>query len=257
VGHRRFLAKTVVPFRPRSARVGYMSESHSLYDWMTVRQCGAYQSRFYPKWNQRVFDSIVGHFHLDGSARAGKLSRGERAGLSLAITLAPEPELLILDDPAIGLDPVARRSLLESMIYVTRGGDRTIFFSSHLLDDVERVADHIAILDRSTLRASCSVDAFSTGVRQFILRYDSGAPPQTLPALRGLLRVVRAERELRLTVAIPDDATQRELRSFGAASVEETPVSFNEAMVGYIGDRGEQGFFLDGLTSAQSMRGAA
>jgi ABC-2 type transport system ATP-binding protein len=232
------------------ARVGYMSESHSLYEWMSVRECGAHQSRFYPRWNARVFDSIVGHFHLDPRAKAGHLSRGERAGLSLAITLAPEPELLILDDPAIGLDPVARRSLLESMIYVTRGADRTIFFSSHLLDDVERVADYIAILDRSVLRACCSVDMFRASVRRFGLHYDGeSALPVQLPPLRGLLHSRRSARDLWLTVAAPDDTTQRVVRSLGAASVEETPVSFSDAMVGYLGDRGEQGFFLDDTTA--------
>jgi ABC-type Na+ transport system ATPase subunit NatA/DNA-binding transcriptional regulator YhcF (GntR family) len=96
------------------ARIGYMSESHSLYDSLTVRQNGEYQSRFYPRWNERIFQAVAGHFRLDPRTKAGQLSRGERAGLALAITLAPEPELLVLDDPAIGLDPVARRSLLES-----------------------------------------------------------------------------------------------------------------------------------------------
>jgi ABC-2 type transport system ATP-binding protein len=130
------------------ARIGYMSESHSVYRWMKVKQCAAFQSRFYPRWNQRIFDAVIDHFRLSRSARAAGLSRGERAGLSLALTLAPEPELLVLDDPAIGLDPAARRSLLESMVYVTRRSDRTILFSSHLLSDVERVADYIGVLDR-------------------------------------------------------------------------------------------------------------
>src|SRR5262245_57709060 len=73
------------------ARIGYMSESHPLYGGMTVRQCGEYQSRFYSRWNARVFDTVAGHFRLDPRAKAGHLSRGERAGLSLAMTLAPEP----------------------------------------------------------------------------------------------------------------------------------------------------------------------
>jgi ABC-2 type transport system ATP-binding protein len=134
------------------ARVGYIAESHPLYDGLTVRELGAYQSRFYPRWNERIFRTVVDHFRLGADVKGGKLSRGERAGLSLAVTLAPEPELLILDDPALGLDPVARRALLESMLYFTRASGRTIFFSSHLLDDVERVADHIAVIDRSVLR---------------------------------------------------------------------------------------------------------
>ncbi len=228
------------------ARVGYMSESHSLFDWMTVRQSGEFASRFYEKWNQRIFDSVVGHFRLNPRAKAGRLSRGERAGLALACTLAPQPELLVLDDPALGLDPVARRSLLESMVYVTRGADRTIFFSSHLLDDVERVADHVAVLDRSVLRASGSIETIRAGVRQFVLRFDAPqAASSPLPPIRGLLHARSLDGELRLVVAAPDDDTQRAIRSLGAASVDDVPVSFADAMIGYLGDRGQQGSFLD------------
>jgi ABC-2 type transport system ATP-binding protein len=237
------------------ARVGYMSESHSLYKWWTVRECGEYQSRFYPRWNDKIFKAVTDHFHLNPKAKAGDLSRGERAGLSLAITLAPEPELLILDDPALGLDPVARRSLLESMIYVTRGADRTIFFSSHLLEDVERVADYIAILDRSVLRACCSIETFRSSVRQFVLFYDAATTPPSLPKLKGMLHARRSLGELRLTIASPDENTQQTLHSLGASSVEEVPVSFNDAMIGYLGDRGEQGFFLEDTTQLESTRG--
>jgi ABC-2 type transport system ATP-binding protein len=240
------------------ARIGYMSESHTLYNWMTVRQCGEYQSRFYPRWNERIFQSVVGHFRLDSRAKAGQLSRGERAGLSLAITLAPEPELLILDDPALGLDPVARRSLLESMIYVTRGDGRTIFFSSHLLEDVERVADHMAILDGSVLRACCPVETFRTRVRQFLLRYaGNAAPPAQLPAVPGLLHARRSMGELRLSIAAVDDQTQHLLRTLGASSVEETPMAFDDAMIGYLGDRGERRFFLEDTTALETAGGGS
>jgi len=239
------------------ARVGYMSESHSLYKWWTVRECGTYQSRFYPRWNERIFKAITDHFHLDPKAKAGDLSRGERAGLSLAITLAPEPELLILDDPALGLDPVARKSLLESMIYVTRGAGRTIFFSSHLLEDVERVADYIAILDRSVLRACCSVETFRSRVRQFVLYYTGTVrPPAQLPAFQGLLHLRRSSGELRLTMASPSESTLQVLQGLGASSMEEVPVSFNDALTGYLGDRGEQGFFLEDSASLDIARGS-
>jgi ABC-2 type transport system ATP-binding protein len=238
------------------ARIGYMSESHSLYEWMTVRESGEYQSRFYPRWNEKIFQAVAGHFQLDANTKAGKLSRGERAGLSLAITLAPEPELLILDDPAIGLDPVARRALLESMVYVTRGANRTIFFSSHLLDDVERVADHIGILDRSVLRACCSIEKFQASIRQFSLHYSNSAGrPPSVPALRGLLHVRRAEKNIRLTIALPDAATMTSLQALGATSIEEVPLSLGDAITGYLGDRGEQGSFFENteLESARSM----
>ena len=113
------------------ARIGYLTEEHPLYGWMNVRESGEFQSRFYPRWNDQVYRGVVGHFGLKPAARVKDLSRGERAGLCLALTLAPEPELLVLDDPGLGLDPVARRALVESMIFLTRKSDRTIFFSSH------------------------------------------------------------------------------------------------------------------------------
>ena len=172
------------------ARIGYMSESHALYRWMRVRECGEFQRRFFPRWNDSIFRAVVEHFRLDPAAKAGELSRGERAGLSLALTLAPEPELLILDDPALGLDPVARRSLLESMVYVTRRADRTILFSSHLLSDVERVADYVGVLDRSVLRAQCPLEAFRGRVKQFVLHFPS--KPPALSPIRGLLHARRA-----------------------------------------------------------------
>jgi ABC-2 type transport system ATP-binding protein len=238
------------------ARIGYMSESHTLYNWMTVRQCGEYQAQFYPRWNERIFQAVVGHFSLDPRAKAAQLSRGERAGLSLAMTLAPEPELLMLDDPALGLDPVARRSLLESMIYVTRDQGRTIFFSSHLLEDVERVADHMAILTGSVLRACCPVETFRSHVRQFLLRYTGNVvPPAQLPAIPGLLHARRSLGELRLTISAVSEQTQHLLRTLGASSVEEAPVAFDDALIGYLGDRGERRFFLEDTTALEAAGG--
>ena len=102
------------------ARIGYLTEEHQIYGWMDVRQSAAFQSQFYAKWKEKVFQGVIDHFGLKPNARVKDLSRGERAGLCLALTLAPDPDLLILDDPALGLDPVARRSLIESMIYLTR-----------------------------------------------------------------------------------------------------------------------------------------
>jgi ABC-2 type transport system ATP-binding protein len=224
------------------ARVGYMTEEHQIYGWMTVRQSGDFQSRFYPKWNGKIFRGVTGHFNLRPAARVKDLSRGERAGLALALTLAPEPELLILDDPAIGLDPVARRSLVESMIYLTRRSDRTIFFSSHHLADVERVADYIAILDRSDLRACCSLETFRQSVRQIRLRFASTPPP--LPKIPGLLQALRAPDELRVTCVRYDESTESALRALAPAQMETVPISLEEAFIGYLGDRGEKSFIL-------------
>ncbi len=152
---------------------------------------------------------------------------------------------MILDDPALGLDPVARRSLLESMVYVTRRADRTILFSSHLLSDVERVSDYVGVMDHSVLRAQCPLDTLRERVTRFTLKFAGAPPAGELPEIRGMLQARRGVNELRVIVANADDEARRSLGSLGAASIDEAKVGFEEAVLGYLGDRGTGSLFLD------------
>ena len=148
----------------------------------------------------------------------------------------------MLDDPGLGLDPVARRALMESMIYLTRKSDRTIFFSSHHLADVERVADYVAVLDRSVLRACCPLETFRESVRQFRLRF-SGAPP-ALPKIPGLLQATRTEGELRVTCVHAGGETEQALRALAPLEIETLPLGLEDAFIHYLGERGEKNFIL-------------
>jgi len=227
------------------ARIGYLPEGHHVYGWMSVEECGRFQRSFYDNWSDDIFRAVLSHFRLDRKNKAGNLSRGQRAGLCLAMVLAPEPELLILDDPALGLDPVARRSLIQSMLFVTRKADRTILFSSHMLSDVERVADEIAVLDRGVLRASCGLETFRRQVRQITLRH--GSATLELPRLPGLLQTFRTEGEISLTIANMEASDEEALRALPGVSFEEEPMGLEEAFIGYVGDRGEKSFFTNDL----------
>jgi ABC-2 type transport system ATP-binding protein len=227
-------------------RIGYMAEGHPVYGWMRVGQYAGFQRGFYNHWNQDTFAAVIDYFAIDPRTKAGYLSHGQRAGLHLAMTLAIEPEVLILDDPATGLDPAARRSLLEAMILFTRSRERTIFFSSHLLDDVERVADQVAVLDYSILRAWCSVETFRDRVRRLVARFPA-EPPRDLPAIPGLLQVTRADNELTLIVANPNGQTERHLRSLGAEEVDDQPLSLEDALIAYVGRHGKKSLLLNTL----------
>jgi ABC-2 type transport system ATP-binding protein len=229
------------------ARIGYLPEGHHVYGWMTVRECGQFNANYYPRWNQDIFEAVLTHFRLTPKMKAGHLSRGQRAGLCLAVTLAPEPELLVLDDPALGLDPVARRSLLQSMLYVTRQADRTIFFSSHLLSDVERVADRIAVLDGGVLRADCTIDTFRQKLRHFVLKF-RGTPPES-PSIPGLLQTFRTDREMAVTVANPTADTESRLAALQPESIEPVEMTLEDAFISYVGERGEKTFFMNGKES--------
>ena len=224
------------------ARIGYMAEGHPVYGWMRVGQYADFQRSFYPRWNQEIFASVIDYFAIDPHTKAGHLSHGQRAGLHLAMTLAIEPKVLMLDDPATGLDPAARRSLLEAMVYFTRDRERTIFFSSHLLDDVERVADRVAVLDYSVLRVCCSADTFRDHVRRLVVRFPA-EPPRKLPKIPGLLQATRAENELTLVVAIFNGKTERDLELLGAEAVEEQPISLEDALIAHVGRQGDRSFF--------------
>jgi ABC-2 type transport system ATP-binding protein len=106
------------------ARIGYLAESHPVVPWMTAAEFGRYQADGQPRWRDEVFRGVLSHFDIAPGTRAKHLSRGERAGLCLACVLAADPELLILDDPTLGLDPVARHHLLEALVYLTRRAGR-------------------------------------------------------------------------------------------------------------------------------------
>src|SRR5262252_6506400 len=226
------------------ARIGYMAEGHPVYAWMRVGQYAGFQKGFYSHWNQDAFASVIDYFAIDPRTKAGNLSHGQRAGLHLAMTLAIEPEVLMLDDPATGLDPSARRSLLEAMIYFTRTRERTIFFSTHLLDDVERVADHVAVLDYSVLRVCCSVDTCRERVGRLVARFP-GEPPRQLPPIPGLLRATRSENELSLIVANLNGRTEHDLETLGAVEVDEQPISLEDALIAHVGRQGDKSFFLN------------
>ena len=226
------------------ARIGYMAEGHPVYGWMRVDQYEGFQRGFYNHWNHQIFSNVIDYFAINPRTKAGHLSHGQRAGLHLAMALAIEPEILMLDDPATGLDPAARRSLLEAMVYFTRDRERTIFFSTHLLDDVERVADFVAVMDYSVLRVCCCADTFRERVRRLVARFP-GQPPRNLPPIPGLLRASRTENELSLIVANLSGRTEHDLESLGALSTDEQPLSLEDALIAHVGRQGEKSFFFN------------
>ncbi len=191
---------------------------------------------------------MVEHFGLERKAKAGALSRGQRAGLALALTLAPEPELLILDDPALGLDPVARRGLLESILYITRDPNRTVLLSSHLLDDIERVADYLLILDRAVLRAACPVEVFRERIASYQLTFGTTPPPT--PTIPGLLDAVRVNQTVRVTVANPPEDLEQRLSALGPVELEKQPVNFDEAVTAYMAKQRGRGSLWQAVGAA-------
>ena len=128
------------------SRIGYLSEERDLPGWMRVDELIRYSRAFYPAWDDAYAGELQQQFALDPSATVANLSKGQKARVGLLIALAYRPELLLLDEPSSGLDPVVRRDILDAIIRTIADEGRTVLFSSHLLDEVERVADHVTMI---------------------------------------------------------------------------------------------------------------
>ncbi|MEM7588211.1 MAG: ABC transporter ATP-binding protein [Acidobacteriota bacterium] len=130
------------------SRMGYLSEEADLPGWMRTAELMSYSRAFYPDWDDAYAEELRQTFGLDQATRIKNLSKGQRARAGLLVALAYRPELLLLDEPSSGLDPIVRRDILAAVIRTIADEGRTVLFSSHLLDEVEQVADHITMIRR-------------------------------------------------------------------------------------------------------------
>jgi ABC-2 type transport system ATP-binding protein len=141
------------------SRIGYLSEENDLPGWMTVDELIRYSRALYPGWDDAYAGELRQTFALDPAARIKTLSKGEKARAGLLMALAHRPELLVLDEPSSGLDPIVRRDILGAVIRTIAHEGRTVLFSSHLLDEVEQVADHVTMISQGKVVLSAPLDA--------------------------------------------------------------------------------------------------
>lgn len=175
------------------SQLGYLSEEGDLPLWMRVDELTRYAEAFYPTWDQQYAEELRLEFGLDPKAKLKNLSKGQRARAGLMIALAYRPALLVLDEPSSGLDPIVRRDILGAIIRTIAGEGRTVLFSSHLLGEVERVSDRVAMIKSGRIVFCDSLDAIKESHHRMTLRLD--APRTTAPTLDDALTWDGAGRE--------------------------------------------------------------
>ena len=232
-GEARILGRDSQSLTPQDrARIGFVNEEHTLPNWMRVSQVTTMQKHQYARWNQQAFDSVIGHYHVLPEQKVGQLSRGERAGFNLALALAQRPELLVLDEPTLGLDVVAKRAFLESLLYSNAADDCTVVYCSHQMEEIERVADNLIILERGQLKHMSAPEEFTARVSHWVADVPFMGP--ALHTVPGLLEVQRLDGLHHYLVLDQDAGFERFLREAGARNVQSMPVSLDRAVNAFL-----------------------
>ncbi len=213
-------------------RIGYLSEDRDLPNWMRVCELMRYTRAFYPNWDAAYAEELREAFDLDPHARVKNLSRGQRARAGLLVALAHRPELLVLDEPSSGLDPVVRRDILGAIIRTIAEEGRTVLFSSHLLDEVERVADRVSIIHQGRILLTSSMDEIRDTHHRMTLRFSQEL--DRAPAFVGALSHEGQGTEW--TYICNGDSVQlkRAAEALGATVVGEATLTLDEIFVSRI-----------------------
>lgn len=169
-------------------RIGYLAEDQTMYGWMTPDEIARFLAPFYPTWDAAYAAALFERFGVPRDMRIKHLSKGHNVRLGLALALAHRPELVILDDPVLGLDPITRKQFNRDVIDHLQAEGRTVFYSSHLLYEVEAVADRVAILDRQRIVRVGATEELQRDVKRVIVASDALAcqprPARMLDARR-------------------------------------------------------------------------
>ena len=140
------------------ARIGYVPQQPEALAWLTAEQMLSYVGAFYPRWDTAFVQKMLRQWDIPPGRVLGKFSPGERQLVDLVRALASQPDLLVLDEPAAALDPVARRQLLREIVLRAAEFETTVLFSTHIVSDLERVAYEVAFLHEGRILLNCGVD---------------------------------------------------------------------------------------------------
>ncbi|ODV15423.1 MAG: ABC transporter ATP-binding protein [Rhodanobacter sp. SCN 68-63] len=188
-----FGAPMTEPGGERMHRVGFVPQTFDLFPWMKVRAYLDFTAAFYARWNAALANRLLGEWQLDPKQKIGQLSQGQRQKLAIVRAIAPEPDLLVLDEPVASLDPQARRAFMAELLELMRAPGKTVIFSTHITADLERADADIALLRDGRIQFTRPLAELRTHLRRVVLSRAAGWPQA--PVVAGLLKAtVKGER---------------------------------------------------------------
>ena len=219
-------------------RIGYLSEDRDLPNWMRLQDLLRYTQAFYPSWDSAYAEELRKNFDLNPATCVKSLSRGQRARAGLLIALAHRPELLVLDEPSSGLDPVVRRDILGSIIRTVADEGRTVLFSSHLLDEVERVADRVAIIHEGRILLTSEMEQVRESHRRLVLQFRNSTNEP--PAIDGMLHRTGSGTEWTYWCSGDLEQLQQAAEAMQARILMESTLTLDEIFLLRVGRQGTE-----------------
>ena len=224
-------------------QVGYVAETHNFYEWMTVEEILGFAAHYRPDWDHAFAGDLLRRFGLEfhRESRVGELSKGQRSKVSLLMSLAFRPKLLILDEPTSGLDPSARREFFEGVLagYQEEGG--TIFVSSHLVNEIAGIVDHVGLIHEGRMHLEMPVEELRASVKRVRLTFENEAPAAEI-ACPGLLKARKDGREALLSVrdfAQNERQLRQVLQTYNPTGIEVEDLNLEDIFVELVGKRTE------------------
>lgn len=215
--------------------VGYVGEEQAVYPYMRVSECMDFLREFFPGWDQGLALRIADVFKLPLRQRAGELSKGMRVQLALVLALAPRPPLLVLDEPTAGLDPIARREFLSTVLREAVGPEQCVFMSSHNLVEIERVVDRVGIIVHGRMAAVRTIGEFGSTQKRIRVVFQADQPPAGILDQPGIAAVAREGRGYLLTVETNLEDIMASLARVPTFALELLDMSLEDTLLHYAG----------------------
>jgi ABC-2 type transport system ATP-binding protein len=218
------------------AKTAYVSQLQRLHEWMTTEELCHYASHFYERWDSAYARELADHFGVAWDRPIGWMSGGQQRKAAIAIAFAARPQVLILDEPAGGLDPIARRDLVSRIVDIlSRGDGCTVVLSTHIISDLERIAEHVGIMEDGRMVESARLDELQTSARRVQVIFEGSGPPAGF-RIPGAVRSKVDGPVVSAVVRLSNDAELDAVRRIPGVRVNVFPLGLEDLYIELFGE---------------------
>lgn len=237
-GECRIFGESITEMRPETrARIALLIEGHVQYAFMTIEQIERFYSHFYPKWNKDAYYELMNKLHVSPNQHISTMSCGQRSQVALGLILAQNADLLVLDDFSLGLDPGYRRLFVEYLQDYAKAQDKTVFMTSHIIQDLERLIDDCIIMDYGRILTQTSVNDLMRDFSRYTFTFDGNKLPDLTDGDTGLINQSLIGREAEFYTFKPRAEVEQILTAKGLSTpdLERRPMTLEDAFIGLTG----------------------